>query len=296
MGRIRKRFVIGLTGVGVLLFIIIWALIPDYAGDLDNFDAVVKIFDRNGRPLRVVPDDSQVVCDPVPLDQTGEWTARAMVAFEDKRFYKHGGIDSIALGRAMLQNVVHRRVVSGASTLTTLVIKLTEPRRRTLGTKLVEAHHARQLEDRLTKDEILEQYLNRTPFGGNVYGIEAASQRYFGKPARNLSLAESAMLAGLPQSPSRLRPDRYLARAMRQRDVVLGRMLQNGLITQEEMAVAHEQPLDIRPQALPFLAPHFCDYILQRYPAGEQLRATLDLGIQQMAERGAAAASERAGA
>lgn len=269
---------------GLLACCAVWLLIPSYRGDLDDFDAVATILDRHGKPLRVVPDPSTMVCEPVPLDQTGEWTAKALVAFEDKRFYEHGGVDSIAVCRAMLQNVLHGQVVSGASTLTTLVVKMTEPRPRNLWTKLVEAHHARQLEARLTKDEILEQYLNRAPFGGNVYGIEAASKRYFGKPARNLSLAESAMLAGLPQSPSRLRPDRYLEEALERRDIVLWRMVENGMITCEQMREAQEQPIALRREALPFLAPHFCDYIMQRHPGHERLETTLDLSIQQLAE------------
>ncbi|MBN2703363.1 MAG: penicillin-binding protein 1C [Pontiellaceae bacterium] len=284
MSRIGKRTLGKIGLVAMAAFGVVWLLMPDYCGDLEDFDAVATILDRNGKPLRVVPDPSTILCEPVPLDQTGEWTAKALVAFEDKRFYEHGGVDSIAVCRAMLQNVLQGRVVSGASTLTTLVVKMTEPRSRNLWTKLVEAHHARQLEARLTKDEILEQYLNRAPFGGNVYGIEAASKRYFGKPARNLSLAESAMLAGLPQSPSRLRPDRYLKEALDRRDVVLWRMFENDMITRDQMQEAHDQPITLRREALPFLAPHFCDYLLQRHPGNERLDTTLDLGIQQVAE------------
>lgn len=283
--RVGRKTLIRLTVIGLIVFGVVWWLIPDYGGDLDDFDAVVKICDRHGDSLRRVMDESEIVCEPVPLEESGKWTAKALVAFEDKRFYRHGGVDSIAICRAVLHNVVNARVVSGASTLTTLVVKLTEPRKRNLWTKLVEAHHARQLESLLTKDEILEHYLNRAPFGGNVHGIEAASRRYFGKPARNLSLAESALLAGLPQSPSYLRPDRYAALAVQQRNVVLGRMLENEMITPEEYAAALNQPMTIRRQALPFYAPHFCDFVWQRYPDYPGLKTTLDLPIQQMAER-----------
>ncbi len=281
---ISRNAFIRMVVFGLIVFGVVWWSIPDYRGDLEDFDAVVKIRDRHGRPLRMVPDESQILCDPVPLAQTGEWTGRAVVAFEDKRFYQHGGVDPVAVCRAAVYDLVCRKVVSGASTLTTLVVKLTEPRKRNLWTKLVEAHNARQLESHLSKDEILEQYLNRAPFGGNVYGIEAASQRYFGKPACNLSLAESAMLAGLPQSPSYLRPDRHLAMALRQRDVVLSRMLENGMITRGQLKAAHNQPLEIRRKALPFLAPHFCDFILQRYPGRANLDTTLDLDIHHLAE------------
>ncbi len=281
--RTRRRTVFRFALCSLFVFPLVWWSIPDYRCDLNDFDAVVKIRDRHGRPLREIPDE--VVCDPVPLEQMGEWTAQAVVAFEDKRFFRHGGIDPVAVCRAATHNVVRRRVVSGASTLTTLVVKLTQPRKRNLWTKLVEAHHARQLESHLSKDRILEQYLNRAPFGGNVCGIEAASQRYFGKPARNLSLAESAMLVGLPQSPSLLRPDRHMAKAVRQRNTVLARMLENRMISPRQYDAAMKQPMAIRRSALPFHAPHFCDYILRRYPGQSELDTTLDLRIQHLAER-----------
>ena len=283
----RRRVILwsGLLGLGLgLAFLVGWWLIPDYEGELEKFDAVAKICDRNGEVLRVILDESELLCDPVPLAQMGAWTAKAVVAFEDKRFYEHGGVDSVAVCRAMLQNARRGRVVSGASTLSTLVVKLTEPRRRTPWTKVVEAHHAQQLEGRLSKDQIVEQYLNRAPFGGNVYGIEAASRRYFGKPARSLSLAESAMLVGLPQSPSLLRPDRHWESAIRQRNVVLARMLENGLVSRNEYEIAMEQPMTLRRDALPFLAPHFCDWIEQRFPLNGTLVTSLDCGMQRVAE------------
>ena len=285
---IRRRatavHVLRAAGFVPAVLLAVWFIMPSYRGDLTDYEAVVRIRDRTGKPLRLVPEGDRIICVPVPLDQSGRWTASALVAFEDKRFYRHGGIDTVAVCRALLQNVLHGRVVSGASTLTTLVVKLTEPRGRNIWTKLVEAHHAREIEANLTKDQILEQYLNRAPFGGNIYGIEAASRRYFDKPARNLSLAESALLVGLPQSPTRLRPDRYPARAMRQRDVVLSRMFENGLITYDQLMTARDQPLELRRQSLPFLAPHFCDFMLQRYPGRKHLETTLDLEIQRLSE------------
>lgn len=270
--------------LGGLVALVAWWSIPDYQASLDYTDAVVNICDRDGRPLRAVVENSDVVCDPIPLEQMGKWTSLAVVAFEDKRFFDHGGVDAVALCRAMAQNVHRRQVVSGASTLSTLVVKLTEPRERTVWTKLVEANHAFELEDQLSKDDILEQYLNRAPFGGTIYGIEAASRRYFGKPANALSLAESAMLVGLPQSPSTLRPDRHWDAALKRRNTVLWRMLENEMITRKQYDTAKEQTMTLRQQDLPFSAPHFCDYIQQRYPLDSDLRTTLDAELQQLAE------------
>ncbi|MBN2684713.1 MAG: penicillin-binding protein 1C [Pontiellaceae bacterium] len=270
--------------LGGIVALAAWWSIPDYQASLDYSDAVVNICDRDGRPLRAVVENSEVVCDPIPLEQMGKWTPLAVVAFEDKRFFEHGGVDAVAMCRAMAQNVHRGHVVSGASTLSTLVVKLTEPRERTIWTKLVEANHAFELEDQLTKEEILEQYLNRAPFGGNIYGIEAASRRYFGKPANALSLAESAMLVGLPQSPSTLRPDRHWDAALKRRNTVLWRMLENEMITRKQYDTAKEQTMTLRQQDLPFSAPHFCDYVQQRYPLDSDLRTTLDAELQQLAE------------
>ena len=279
-----KRYGLAAAVPGAIAAGWIWVSIPDYSGELDHFEAVSTVRDRDGNPLRVVLSERETLCNPVPLDQMGTWTAKAVVAFEDKRFYEHGGVDTIAVCRAMLHNVRRRRVVSGASTLSTLVVKLTEPRNRTPWTKVVEAHHALQLEGQLSKGEILEQYLNRTPFGGNVYGIEAASQRYFGKPACGLSLAESAMLVGLPQAPSYLRPDRNRRGAIRQRNIVLSRMLENGTISRAQYDVAVQQTMVLRRSSLPFAAPHFCDFIGQHFPESTERRTTLDASVQQIAE------------
>lgn len=263
---------------------LVWWAIPDYRGDLNDFSGVVKIEDRDGRVLRVALGPSEVYCDPVPFSEMGEWTTRALIAFEDKRFLRHGGVDTIAVCRAAVKNLIRMRVTSGASTITTLVVKMTEPRERNLWTKLLEAHHAVDLEAALSKEAILGQFLNRAPFGGNVQGIEAASQRYFGKPARNLSLAESAMLMGLPQSPETLRPDRYLEQAIRRRNWVLWRMLENKFISEEQHHAAREQTMCVRREALPFLAPHFCDFLLRQNPERTVLASTLDVELQRFAE------------
>lgn len=278
-GRLGVALVLCL-GAGVA----IWLMAPPYRGDLKDYRATVTITDRRGIDLRLDSRRHDTFCLPIGLDDCGEWTARALIAAEDKRFYDHAGVDAIAVCRAAAQNVICRRVVSGASTLSMLVGKLTEPRKRTLWTKIVEAKHAFEIESELDKNAILEQFLNRAPFGGNIRGIEAASRFYFGKSARDLTLAESAMLVGLPQSPSRLRPDRFPAAAQKRKEYVLRRMAAAKLVGESDFkrAMAEELILAHRPQ--PFLAPHFADLVIERSVRRERLKTTLDLDMQAAAE------------
>jgi penicillin-binding protein 1C len=165
--------------------------------------------DRKGRPLaRSLTVDEQWRL-PVPLEDISPWLRQATIAVEDERFNKHSGVDFISVSRACLQNLFAGGVVSGASTLDMQLCRMLDPRPRTLEAKLSEAARAWQAKAFLSKGEVLEAYLNLAPYGGNLQGAEAASLRYFGKSAKELSLPEAALLAGIPQSPARLRPDRY---------------------------------------------------------------------------------------
>ncbi len=260
--------------------------IPFPGERLARLDASAVLTDRNGEPLRVKLAAGGFDCRPGYVPAPEHWIAKAMVASEDRRFWTHPGVDGWALVRAVSQNLAGGRRVSGASTISTQVIRLLEPRRRTLPTKAIEAFRALQLERRLGKREILAQYLDRAPFGGNLVGIEAAARRYFGKGAAELSLAEAALLAGLPQSPSRLRPDRHPEAAKKRQAYVLERMEACGFITAPERAEALAQPLAARPGTYPFRAPHFCDLVgvPARAEADATVRTTLDGDLQRMAE------------
>lgn len=261
---------------------VVWVPFPE--STLGHIPAGRRVLDREGRLLRETLGADDLRSRPVALADMGDWTARALIAAEDKRFYTHPGVDVLAITRALGQNVWLGRVVSGASTLSTQVIRLSEPRPRTLGTKLVEAFRALQMETRLEKGEILAQHLNRAPFGGNRAGIEAAAQAYFGKAARDLTLGEAALLAGLPQAPSRFRPDRHLDAALKRRAFVFDRMEALGFITAAQRAEAEEQKLALRPARHVFAAPHWCDTLLARAP-GPDLPTTLDARLQDVAEQ-----------
>ena len=179
-----------------------------------------------------------------------------LVAYEDKRFWQHGGVDLRALGRAVAQAVWNGRVVSGGSTLTMQVARLLEESGTgAVAGKLRQMRVALALEQRLTKAQILQLYLHLAPFGGNLEGVRAASLAYFGKEPRRLTPAEAALLVAIPQSPEGRRPDRHPGRAVAARDRVLERALRDGMLTAEE---ARETRGEQVPQArlpVPMLAP-----------------------------------------
>ncbi len=244
-----------------------------------------QVLDVHGSVLRQGLAANDTRCYPVALSNMGAWTARALLAAEDRRFFAHHGVDGWALARAAILNARLGRVASGGSTLSMQVMRMAVPRRRTIRAKLIEALHAIVLETRCTKNAIVELHLNRASFGGNLVGIEAASRHYFGKAAQDLSLGESALLIGLLQAPSRLRPDRHLARALARREYVFTRMRVVGMISAAERTAAAQQPLNIHPTPRVPLAPHFCNFMLVRQAAAARsgvLRTTLNARLQQL--------------
>ncbi|MEA1927099.1 MAG: penicillin-binding protein 1C [Candidatus Auribacterota bacterium] len=277
---------LSLTIATPLSIILLFHLLPFDTGAMKRYHASRVIYNRDGGVLRVTLGEGDNICRPIGLEGTGDWAVKAALAAEDKRFFQHPGVDPIAIIRAIGQNISSGRIVSGASTISTLVVKLTGPRRgRNIFTKLIEAFRSLQMEGELDKDEILTQYLNRAPFGSNLVGIAVAARRYFGKSARDLTLAEAALLLGLPQAPSRLRPDWHPGAAGRRKMTILDRMFRDGLISEEELkASSNKTPLP-SPRPLPFRAPHFCDLVLkQAGPEDRESRTTLDPALQSMAE------------
>jgi penicillin-binding protein 1C len=186
-------------------------------------------------------------------------------AYEDKRFDSHMGVDPAALLRAALQLVSAGHIVSGGSTLTMQVARLLEPRslrHHDIGAKFFQIVRALQLEERYSKDEILSLYLTLAPMGGNLEGVRAASLAYFGKEPRHLDLAESALLVALPQSPTRLRPDRHAEAARRGRDHVLARMVEEGVIAAGDAAAARREGVPFARQPMPLRAPHLAQHLV----------------------------------
>lgn len=205
--------------------------------------ASLVVTDRNGLPLRGSLSEAGEWRLPVPLAEMGRWMPAAVVALEDRRFYLHGGIDTAAIARAAWQNLTGGRVVSGASTITSQVVRLAVERPRTPAAKAVEFAQGAALEFFMDKDKILETYLNSVPFGGNTRGVEAAARSWFGKPAKEMSLAEAALLAGILRGPAYYRPDRHPKRARELRDRLIDTLFRRGVASAEEARRAKAEPL-----------------------------------------------------
>ncbi len=246
-----------------------------------------RIFrDRYGRMLGFPPDSQGRRCVWVSLAEISEPLKNAFLAAEDARFYEHSGYDFKAITRAFLSNILEGRIVSGASTISQQVIRLVYPAKRTYSNKLKELYQSLQMEDELSKSEILEQYLNRVPMGNQLYGVESAALRYFDKRCEQLSLAECALLASLPKAPSRYNPyGNYLNRLLKRKDWVLERMYNLGFITDEELKNALDVPMTFNKTHFPFRANHFVEMLKQDKELGNgNIITTIDLDIQTAAK------------
>jgi penicillin-binding protein 1C len=209
------------------------------------------VLNADGQEMAAFISVQETWCLPLPSEELSPWLKKAIVAVEDRRFYDHGGVDWMSVIGAAWEDATSLHIRRGASTLTMQVERLREPRARTLGNKLEQAFRAAQLDRATPKDALLTEYLNRAPFGGNLVGAGAASWRYFGRKCSDLSLAQAALLAGLPQSPNRLRPDRHPDAALARRHHVLAAMRETGAISDHEFTVADGEPLEARWLALP---------------------------------------------
>ena len=215
-----------------------------------------------------------------PGDTVPERFATALVQFEDRHFWWHPGVDPGALVRATVDNLRNGHVVSGGSTITMQVIRLSRQKDRNLWQKMIEAMQATRLEFRCNKKEILALYAAHAPFGGNVVGLEAAAWRYFGRPAGDLSWAEAATLAVLPNAPSSLHLGKNRDELLQKRNRLLHRLLEHGDISADTYEAALEEPLPDAPLPLPQWAPHF----VEGCPKGVRTRSTLNLSLQKAVE------------
>ncbi|HEX3773629.1 MAG TPA: penicillin-binding protein 1C [Polyangiaceae bacterium] len=205
-----------------------------------------RVLDRDGRTIREVRSRDGKLSSRVSLGELSPFVVPALLAAEDARFYRHPGVDPIAMLRALGQALWHRRIVSGASTLTQQLARAVVERPRTAAGKWHELVVALRIEANLSKSQILEEYLNRVEFGPNVRGIEAASRFYFDKPATDLDLAEAATLVSIPRGPSLYDPTRGTRRVLLRRDRVLARMLRQGLATTDAVRDARLEPLQLQ--------------------------------------------------
>jgi len=257
---------------------------------------ITRIYDRNGVPFAEYSIQKRIV---IPLHDMSPLFVQAVVATEDSEFYRHGGVDPKAIVRAVIKDLIERRRAQGASTLTQQLAKqvfLTPE--KSFRRKINEAFLAVQIEKDFTKDQIFELYANQVYLGHGAYGVEAASRLYFGKHAKELTLPESAVLAALIRSPMSYSPITHLDRAKNRRDYVLGRMLKEGFIKNEQYRQAVNAPIVLgtykeeAPRAGAYFAEEIRQYIENSkdygvedlYRSGLKVYSTLDLRVQQIAE------------
>lgn len=294
----RKRAVLLLAlvagaGALALLYLVPWffPLPPELA---ERRPTGLVIVDREDRVVRRLLDGDLRADPPATYAEFPQSLVKATLAAEDARFFSHNGIDFLGVARAVRDALLHRRFVSGASTITQQTVKLySPPRRRDFRAKLVETFTARRLEMTADKETILADYLNRLPYGNQFTGARAAARGYFGKPLSDLSLAEATLLAGLPNKPTRLNPWKNLDGARRRQLWILARMREERFISEAEFAAALiEEPRLLGGPAQAFHAPHFTDLLLEREAEavaaakaeGKPIRTTLDLGLQHFVE------------
>lgn len=281
-GRVGLVGLCGLVALAVALAV--WVLAVPYPTERlgEAGRSSWRIVDRNGVLLREAVGEGGERARWTPLAEVSPDVVSALIAVEDRRFRTHRGVDPVGIGRAVL---FAWRVRSGASTLTMQLARETGALPKTPLGKARQAVDALRIERVADKDAILEAYLNRVQFTPGTLGIEAASERLFGKPTRNLSLAEAALLAGLPQAPSAKNPLRHPAAAIARRDVVLHAMRDTGVVTQDAFDRAIAEPLVLakaggRPEAM-----HFTDAVLALHPPTGEVRTTLDRDLQAAAQR-----------
>jgi penicillin-binding protein 1C len=243
------------------------------------------VLDRHGKLLRAYLTSEGRWRLPATRKQVDPHFLDALLAYEDRQFYQHRGVDPLAMMRAAIQLVTHGRIVSGGSTLTMQVARLLEPRRRrSLDAKIRQTVRALELEWALSKNEILGLYLTLAPYGGNLEGVRAASLAYFGKEPRRLTLGEAALLVALPQSPEYRRPDRYPGAAKRARNRVLDRIAGHGPFSDAEIAHAKQEKVPTTRKPMPLSAPHAADQAVMASPPKPVLRLTINARLQKALE------------
>lgn len=270
-------------GVVLVVIALLWLADRLWPLPLPKDDLARVVLAEDGTPLWRFADANGVWRYPVQTREVSPYYLDALLTYEDRWFYQHPGVNPLALVRATWQNLAGERVVSGGSTLSMQVARLLDPHSRTFRGKLRQLWRTAQLEWHLSKAEILNLYLNRAPFGGTLQGVAAASWAYLGKSPAQLTHAEAALLAVLPQAPSRLRPDRHPQRAQQARDKVLRRLAEFKVWPQAAVDEALEEPLLLAPRLEPSLAPLLARR-LNRPDSPPLIRTTLDATLQRRLE------------
>ncbi|NOY77839.1 MAG: penicillin-binding protein 1C [Calditrichaeota bacterium] len=249
-----------------------------------NPPASPVVFDNQGHMLHVflAPDDAWRI--RVKIDRISPLLKQAVLAFEDRYFYWHFGINPVSVVRAGLTDLRAGHIVEGGSTITMQVARMMEPKKRTLVSKVIEAFRALQLEVHYSKKQILEFYFNLAPYGGNIVGVGAASTLYFNKSPDHLSLGEAALLAAIPNSPTRFRPDLHPEEARLARQRVVSILMRNHVFNAKKLKESLEEPIPRKRFSPPLKIPHLANWLIQHIPGHESYFTTVDTRIQHLAE------------
>ncbi|WP_075186470.1 penicillin-binding protein 1C [Teredinibacter haidensis] len=287
--RYAKKYSRVITAAMVITALLCSTILLDFLFPLklpspdDLFTRVVV--DKDGRPLRAFPDSKGVWRYAITLEDISPLYLEALLNYEDRRFWQHPGIDPLALARATISNIRHKTIISGGSTLSMQVARLLHPHSRSISGKLYQILRTLQLEWHLSKKQILTLYCNIAPFGGTVEGVQAASFTYLNKPASELTRAEAALLAVLPQSPTRFRPDLHPQAAQNARDKVLDRLNAFGKWSTDEVDSAKLEPVIAYRHAPPQYAPLLSRRLItQQQGITHTIQTTVDGELQRALE------------
>jgi penicillin-binding protein 1C len=261
---------------------IMWLAIPP--GALFPEDYSTLVFDTQGKLLRATLAKDGQYRFPIESQELPEKYVTALVTSEDKRFFSHPGVDPLALAGAAVTNIKRGERVRGGSTITMQVARLAAPKKRTYLNKLVESAAALRLSLHFSKKEVLGFYASHVPMGGNIVGVETASRVYYGKPAEELTWAEAALFAVLPNAPSMINVERRRPTLVARRNALLAKLLAKGVIDDVTYEASREEPLPDPERRLPFEAPHFAQYVSSAFPRERVCRTTLDEDIQRRVE------------
>ncbi|CBJ82142.1 transglycosylase of penicillin-binding protein 1c [Xenorhabdus bovienii str. Jollieti] len=283
MRRLSSRIYLIALVILFALLAAVWLADKIWPLPLHNVKMARVVVGEDGSPLWRFADNEGVWRYPVTLEQVSPEYIQALLTYEDRWFYKHPGINPVSLLRAAWQDIRAGKIVSGGSTISMQVARLIDPHPRTFAGKFRQIWRTLQLEWHYSKDQILEMYLNRAPFGGTLQGVGAASWAYLGKPPSELSPGEAALLAVLPQAPSSLRPDRYPERAQAARDKVLQRLKRYNVWSAENVADIKEENVWLAPRQVPHLAPLLVRRVANGNPQ-EVIQTTIDTGLQRQLE------------
>ena len=269
----------------ILITILVIAYIFCLPRQLFHVPYSTVVTDRNGELLGArIASDGQWRFPP--RTTTPEKVKQCLITFEDRHFYHHWGVNPVSTGRAAYQNLKNKRIVSGGSTLTMQTIRLARNKSRTFGEKFIEMILATRLEFRASKEKILSMYVSHAPFGGNVVGLDAAAWRYFGHSAEELSWAEAAMLAVLPNAPAMIHLSKSRQSLLNKRNRLLKQLYGRKIIDSSTYELAISEPLPDEPHPLPQIAPHLVSRFYQERN-GKYSVSTIDRGIQTQIENAA---------